>query len=163
WGEERAAGAALVELPGPLVAPHQLQALMEWTRDGWSPRRLSLLFPAGGGSAAFRDALAALLAEAAPAVEEGAGLVVLSAPGGGAGHAALPALLAVSAVHQHLVRRGLRTRASIVAETGEARDDHQVAALVTFGAEAVCPYLALAAVRATAAGGDEADANAPGE
>src|SRR5439155_1351716 len=149
-GDDAADEGGHVHLPGPLLPPHQLEALLGWTRQGWRPRRLSLLFPAAGGAAAFRGALDSLLAEAALAVREGAGLLVLSDRGVDAGHAALPSLLAVSAVHQHLVREGLRTRVSLAAETAEARDDHQVAALVTFGAEVVCPYLALAAVRVAA-------------
>jgi glutamate synthase (NADPH/NADH) large chain/glutamate synthase (ferredoxin) len=111
----------------------------------------------------MRRTLDSLLAEAVGAVEDGARLLVLSDRGVDAHHAALPSLLAVSAVHQHLVRRGLRLRVSLVAETADARDDHQVAALVTFGAEAVCPYLALAAVRAAAGGGTEAESPSPGE
>jgi len=55
----------------------------------------------------------------------------------------MPSLLAVSAVHQHLIREGLRSATSIIADTGEARDDHQIAALLGFGADAVCPWLAL--------------------
>ncbi|PYQ16416.1 MAG: glutamate synthase large subunit [Acidobacteria bacterium] len=152
---ETAEHAAQVHLAGPLLQPRQLEALVGWPREGWRPRRLSLLFPAAGGATALRAALEALLADAARAVEEGAALLVLSDRGVEAEQAALPSLLAVSAVHQHLVRRGLRMRASLVVETGEARDDHQVAALVTFGAEAVCPYLALKAVEAAAETGSE--------
>ena len=152
-----------VHLPGPLLPPHQLEALLAWTRPGWRARRLSLLFPAAGGAAALRAALASLLAEAARAAREGASLLVLSDRGVDAERASLPSLLAVSAVHQHLVREGLRTRVSLAAETAEARDDHQVAALVTFGAEAVCPYLALAAVRAAASADEQSDMPSPGE
>jgi len=162
-GDDAPGEGGQVHLPGPLLPPHQLEALLGWTRQGWRPRRLSLLFPAAGGAAAFRRALEGLQADAARAAEEGAGLIVLSDRGVDADHAALPSLLAVSAVHQHLVREGLRTRVSLAAETAEARDDHQVAALVTFGAEAVCPYLALAAVRAVAGAADQADAPSPGE
>ena len=162
-GDDAPGEGGQVHLPGPLLPPHQLAALLGWTGQGWRPRRLSLLFPAAGGAAAFQGALDSLLTEAARAAREGAGLLVLSDRGVDAEQAALPSLLAVSAVHQHLVREGLRTRVSLAAETAEARDDHQVAALVTFGAEAVCPFLALAAVRAAAGAAAEADTPSPGE
>jgi glutamate synthase (NADPH/NADH) large chain/glutamate synthase (ferredoxin) len=71
----------------------------------------------------------------------------------------LPSLLAVSAVHQHLVRRGLRLHASLLADVGDARDDHHLSALIGFGADAVCPYLALGAIADAVrrAGGDEGE------
>jgi glutamate synthase domain-containing protein 2/glutamate synthase domain-containing protein 1/glutamate synthase domain-containing protein 3 len=155
--------AEQLHLPSPLLPPHQLEALLGWTRQAWKPRRLSLLFPVAGGAAAFSSALDLLLTEATRGAEDGAGFLVLSDRGVDAEHAALPSLLAVSAVHQHLVRQGLRMRVSLAAETADARDDHQVAALVTFGAEVVCPYLALAAVRAAAGAGEQAESPSPGE
>ena len=103
-----------------------------------SGERLSLLFESHLG-----EALDRLLANAATAVRNGAARLVLSDRGVDASHAAIPSLLAVSAVHQHLIREGLRLDTSIVADTGEARDDHQIAALLGFGADAVCPWLAL--------------------
>ncbi|MGZ8831631.1 MAG: glutamate synthase large subunit [Thermoanaerobaculia bacterium] len=99
---------------------------------------LSLLF-----ESPLDEALDRLLANAAIAARNGAACLVLSDRGVDSSHAAIPSLLAVSAVHQHLVREGLRLDTSIVADTGEARDDHQIAALLGFGADAVCPWLAL--------------------
>jgi glutamate synthase domain-containing protein 2 len=89
------------------------------------------------------EALQLLLSNAETAVRNGASSLVLSDRGVDASRAAIPSLLAVSAVHQHLIRTGLRCDASITAETGEARDDHHIAALLGFGADAVCPWLAL--------------------
>jgi glutamate synthase (ferredoxin) len=99
---------------------------------------LSLLF-----ESPLSEALDRLIANAADAVRHGATSLVLSDRGVDASHAAIPSLLAVSAVHQHLIREGLRLDTSIVADTGEARDDHQIAALLGFGADGVCPWLAL--------------------
>jgi glutamate synthase domain-containing protein 2/glutamate synthase domain-containing protein 1/glutamate synthase domain-containing protein 3 len=150
--------AAQVHLEGPLLREEELKGLETWPGPGWASRRLSLLFPAQGGVPAFRRALARLCRQAAAAVEEeGATLLVLSDRGVDERRAALPALLAVSAVHQHLIRRGSRPRTSLLAETGEARDDHQVATLLAFGASAVIPYLALAAIAGAVdrAGGGE--------
>ena len=118
-------------------------------------KTLRLTFPAKGDVAGFRRALAALARRASRAVERGARLLALSDRGADRGRAALPVLLAVAAVHQELVRRGKRPRASLVVETGEARDDHHLATLLAFGADAVNPYLALEVIRA-------ADAENPG-
>ncbi|PYQ21848.1 MAG: glutamate synthase large subunit, partial [Acidobacteria bacterium] len=139
--------AAQVHLPGPFLRDRDLAALRAWGGTGGQARTLSLLFPAGGGELAFRRALDELLREAVRAVEAGATMLVLSDRGVDAAHAALPMLLTVATVHQHLVGAGLRLRASLIAETGEARDDHQMACLLGYGASAVNPYLALAVVR----------------
>ena len=141
--------AAQVHLDSPVLTEHGLRALLAWRRRGWRARALSLLFDAAAGEASFRRALDALCSSSEAAVRDGATLLVLSDRGVDQDQAPLPSLLAVSAVHHHLARRGLRLRASLVVETGEARDDHQVAALLGFGAEAVCPYLALAMVQDT--------------
>src|SRR5436309_6863611 len=77
-GDDAADEGGHVHLPGPLLPPHQIEALLGWTRQGWRARRLSLLFPAAGGAAVLRAALASLLAEAARAAREGASLLVLS-------------------------------------------------------------------------------------
>jgi len=103
-----------------------------------SGEHLSLLF-----ESPLDAALDRLLENAATAAGNGAASIVLSDRGVDASHAAIPSLLAVSAVHQHLIREGLRLDTSIVADSGEARDEHQIAALLGFGADAVCPWLAL--------------------
>src|SRR5438034_6163815 len=153
-GDDAADEGGHVHLPGPLLPPHQLEALLGWTRQGWRPRRLRLVFPAAGGAAAFRGALDSLRAEAALAAREGAGLLVLSDRGVDAKRAAIPSLLAVSAVHQHLVREGIRMQTGLVVETAEAREVHHFALLIGFGAASVNPYLALDTVRAMAERGE---------
>ena len=99
---------------------------------------LSLLF-----TSSMNHALERLLVDAADTARRGPTTLVLSDRGIDASHAAIPSLLAVSAVHQHLIREGLRMRTSLVADTGEARDEHHIAALLGFGADAICPWLAL--------------------
>jgi glutamate synthase (ferredoxin) len=146
-------------LSDPLLDPADVAALDAWDETGWRVERLSLLFPSRDGAAGFAVALEDLLAAAEDAVRQGATLLVLSDRGVDARWAALPSLLAVSAVHQHLVRRGLRLQASLLAEAGDARDDHHVAALIGFGADAVSPYLALETIADAVgrAGGDASD------
>ncbi|HLN59245.1 MAG TPA: glutamate synthase large subunit, partial [Thermoanaerobaculia bacterium] len=126
--------AALAVLLGPEQAP--------------KAKTLGLTFPVKAGVAGFRRALAALARRASRAIDAGARLLALSDRGADRGRAALPVLLAVAAVHQELVRRGKRPRASLLVETGEARDEHQLATLIAYGADAVNPYLALEVIRA---------------
>src|SRR5207245_10521621 len=148
--------ARQLHLDSPILDEDELRAIAAWRRPQWRVRSLSLRFAAEGGAGELRVALRRLLQEAEIAVRDGASVLVLSDRGVGKRWAAMPSLLGLSAVHRHLVRRGPRLRTSLVVETGEARDDHQVAALLGFGAEAVCPWLALAMVRdaARGAGGD---------
>ena len=136
-----------VYLPDPLLDTPSLRRLQAVRRRAWEVRTLSLLVPPRDGTL-FADSLEALLVAAAGAVREGATCLVLTDRGVDAAHAAIPSLLAVSAVHQHLLREGLRPKTSIVIDTGEARDDHQLAVLLGFGADAVCPYLAYEVVAA---------------
>ncbi|HUP45782.1 MAG TPA: glutamate synthase-related protein, partial [Thermoanaerobaculia bacterium] len=96
---------------------------------------LSLLFESNLEAALER------VLEAASAA--GAETIILSDRGVDAAHAAIPSLLAVSAVHQRLVEKGIRCERTIIADAGDARDDHHIAALIGFGADAVCPWLAL--------------------
>jgi glutamate synthase domain-containing protein 2/glutamate synthase domain-containing protein 3/glutamate synthase domain-containing protein 1 len=99
---------------------------------------LSLLF-----TRSLDATLEQLTINAAEAVRDGARDLVLSDRGVDDQHAAIPSLLAVAAVHQQLIREGLRLRATITVDTGEARDDHHIAALIGYGADKVCPWLAL--------------------
>ncbi|MGH7637841.1 MAG: glutamate synthase large subunit, partial [Gemmatimonadaceae bacterium] len=104
------------------------------------------IFRAGAGAQALERAVEAMCASAAAAVRAGAELLVLSDAGADAEWAPIPSLLAVSAVHHHLIRARLRSRASIVVRTREARDVSQIALLISYGASAVYPELALETV-----------------
>ncbi len=106
---------------------------------------LSTLFPAEAAEAAgLRSALERLCAEAEAAVRGGAEVIVLSDRGVNAEHTFVPALLALGAIHNHLLRRDLRTRVDFVVDSGEPRDVHHFACLIGYGAAAIHPYLALA-------------------
>src|SRR5207249_2575570 len=102
----------------------------------------------GGGPDALRTALDGLCRSASHAVGEGARIVILSDPAANRERAPLPMLLAVGAVHQHLLEHGSRTRLGLIAEAGDAWDVHHFAALIGYGAEAVHPWLALESVQA---------------
>ncbi|MFB6077424.1 MAG: glutamate synthase large subunit [Halarchaeum sp.] len=105
----------------------------------------------------LESAVERVRAEVEDAIRDGAEIVVLSDRNLARDRLAVPSLLATSAVHHHLVREGLRTRAGIVVETGDPRTVHQVSALVGFGAGAVNPYLAMETVTDLTAGPDGMD------
>ena len=104
---------------------------------------LDITYPLAWGHEGVEAKLASLCAEAVDAIRGGKNILIISDRAVSATQLAIPALLALSAVHQHLVREGLRTTAGLVVETGSAREVHHFAALAGYGAEAVHPYLAL--------------------
>ncbi|MGB3634234.1 MAG: glutamate synthase large subunit, partial [Rubrobacteraceae bacterium] len=104
---------------------------------------LSMLFSTARGSKGLKEAVEALCENAEKAVKGGSTVLVLSDKGVNKQQAPIPSLLATAAVHHHLVRRGIRTRTTLVVETAEAREVHHFALLVGYGATAVNPYLAL--------------------
>jgi glutamate synthase (NADPH/NADH) large chain/glutamate synthase (ferredoxin) len=131
----------LLRLESPVIAPSELPAILGQKESHLRSKTLSVLFPVSGGRAALTKRLHQLADEAAAAVQEGASILCLSDRGSTSAQAALPMLLAVSSVHHALIRAGLRMRASLIADTGDCRDVHHFACLVSFGASAVCPYL----------------------
>jgi glutamate synthase (NADPH) large chain len=104
---------------------------------------LDITYPLAWGSEGVEAKLASLCAEAVDAIRGGKNILIISDRAIGETQVAIPALLALSAVHQHLVREGLRTTAGLVVETGTAREVHHFAVLAGYGAEAVHPYLAM--------------------
>ena len=142
---ERPTGLRLVRLEHPVLLEGDLAALRNVA--GVQAITLPALWPATEGPEALQPALVHLCRAAGRAVQQGARTVILSDRGSDARRAPIPMLLAVGAVHQHLVRKGLRHRLGLVAEAGDARDVHHVAALIGYGAEAVQPWLALDSAR----------------
>ncbi len=137
--EEGPEQARLIDLESPLLSNAQLSHLRDV--PGFEARTLPAVFPAGEGSEGLEWALVRLCDEAAYHVEEGAVILILSDRSVDQHRAPIPMVLAVGAVHQELIRRGLRMRVSLIAETGEARDVHHLATLIGYGAGAVNPYL----------------------
>jgi glutamate synthase domain-containing protein 2/glutamate synthase domain-containing protein 1/glutamate synthase domain-containing protein 3 len=146
FSDPEAPAGKQVELPSPVLDETRLAGLARLDPGSFRVETLSLLFEAERGRSGLRHALGHLLELGERLVREGAAGLVLSDRAVDESRAPMPPLLATSALHQHLVRSGLRTRVSLVVDTGEARDDHSLAALIAFGAEAVCPWLALRAV-----------------
>jgi glutamate synthase domain-containing protein 2/glutamate synthase domain-containing protein 1/glutamate synthase domain-containing protein 3 len=140
--DEKPEHARQVRVEQPVLDDAALAVLNGIEEPSLAPVTLSTVFRASEGPAALAPALAALCRDAEQAVRGGRGILILSDRKQSAEWAAIPALLAVGAVHHHLGRVGLRTRVGLVVDTGEARDVSQIALLIGYGAAAVCPYLA---------------------
>lgn len=108
---------------------------------------ISLLWLASAGPDGLEAAVNRIREESEAAVDSGLRILVLSDRGIDDAHVSVPALLAMGAVHHHLTRVGKRMRASVVIESGEARDVHQIACLIGYGASCINPYLALETIR----------------
>ncbi len=134
-----------LEVHQPILTNADLERIREihgHTDGAFRTRTLDICYPAEQGAAGMEAALEALCAAAEAAVGEGYNILILSDRGMDRDRLAIPALLATSAVHHHLVRAGLRTETGLVVETGAAREVHHFAVLAGYGAEAINPYLA---------------------
>ena len=121
----------------------RLRAIEAHTGGKFKPYELNITYPQAWGRAGVEAKLASLCAEAVDALQGGHNILIITDRRMDRDNVAIPALLALSAVHHHLVREGLRTTAGLVVETGSAREVHHFAVLAGYGAEAVHPYLAL--------------------
>jgi len=131
-----------LRIPNPILSNAELAALKHMDHRGWRTATIDITFKVGTGKDGLVAALGRMRAEASIAIAEGYSLIVLSDRQAGADRIAISSLLAVGAVHQHLVHEHLRTRIGIVLESGEAREVHHHCLLVGFGADAINPYLA---------------------
>jgi glutamate synthase (NADPH/NADH) large chain len=113
---------------------------------------LNICYPVSWGKEGIEARLASLCAEAVDALKSGHNILIVSDRKVDATHVAIPALLATSAIHLHLVSKGLRTSTGLVVETGSARETHHFALLAGYGAEAIHPYLAMDTLTGLAAG-----------
>ncbi len=121
----------------------KLRNIEAHTHGKFKSATLNITYPLAWGRDGVEAKLASLCAEAVDAIKGGHNILIISDRDLSASHVAIPAVLALSAIHQHLVREGLRTTAGLVVETGSAREVHHFAVLAGYGAEAVHPYLAL--------------------
>ena len=126
----------------------KLRNIAQSTQSKFKSATLDITYPAAWGREGVEAKLASLCAEAVDAIKGGNNILIISDRGVSPTQVAIPALLALSAIHQHLVREGLRTTAGLVVETGTAREVHHFAVLAGYGAEAVHPYLAMETLQA---------------
>ena len=125
----------------------KLRYIEQYTDNKFKSYELNICYPVEWGNEGVEARLASLCAEAEDAVKSGYTILIVSDRKMDANHVAIPALLATSAIHLHLVKRGLRTSAGLIVETGSAREVHHFALLGGYGAEAVHPYLAMETLR----------------
>jgi glutamate synthase (ferredoxin) len=148
--EETPGHAHLLRITGPVLTDEHLKLIRGHADPAFASATLPAIFPAGDGSGGMSAALDRLCQLAEAAIGADTSLLIISDRGVDEAHAPVPALLALGAVHNHLIRKGLRTSVSLIVESAEPREVHHLACLIGMGAEAVNPYLALASVRALA-------------
>ena len=134
----------MVRLPHPILTNTQLDILCNIRYKGFKTVKLSTLFKVSEGKAGLQEALAGLCRRAEESVTEGVNYIILSDRDMDAEHAAIPSLLAVSAVHHHLISVQKRVQTALVVESGEIREVMHAALLLGYGASAINPYMAFA-------------------
>ncbi|MFD1778127.1 glutamate synthase large subunit [Fredinandcohnia salidurans] len=139
-----------IRLETPILSDNELARLQEHYRL----KEIPMLFRAEDVEGTLETALQDLFSQVDEAIQKGHTLIQLSDRHVTQEWAPIPALLAVSGLHHHLVRQGTRTNVSLIVETGEARDVHQLAMLIGFGADAINPYLAMASILKLVKNGD---------
>lgn len=136
--------AQMLKIESPVLNEAELDKI---TDSGFTTLTLSTLYPVSSGPSGLKTAVMALCDQARMVVEQGAKILILSDRGLQAETTYIPPLLAVGAVHHHLIEAGCRLRVSLVVDTAQCWSTHHFACLIGYGASAVCPYLALATVR----------------
>ena len=150
-GQEDAGSHMRLEVSQPVLTNTDLERIrnIEDTSNGaFHTRTLDICYPAEQGAAGMAPALDSLCQQAEAAVRYGYNILILSDRNVDADFIPIPALLATSAVHHHLIRKGLRTVSGLVVETGAALEIHHFATLAGYGAEAINPYLAFDTIQA---------------
>ena len=140
--------AKLLKLESPILNDEELAGI---SSSEFNTQSLSTLYNIATGPEGLKDAVTKLCTDATAAVKSGVEIIVLSDRSGahkiGTEYSYIPPLLAVGAVHHHLIRQGLRLRTSLVVDTAQCWSTHHFACLIGYGASAVCPYLTLESVR----------------
>ena len=144
---ETANHARILSLESALLYEQELETLVKRQEHGFATQVIDTTWPVSEGEEGMKKALDRICAEAEESVNNKVEILVLSDRATSAERIPIPSLLATGSVHHHLNRCRKRLRTSLVIDTGEARDTHQIACLFGFGATAVCPYLGYATVR----------------
>ncbi|MBP5742117.1 MAG: glutamate synthase large subunit, partial [Paludibacteraceae bacterium] len=134
----------MVRLPQPIINNTQLDILCNIRYKGFSTKKLAMLFDKEKGASGLRQGIEDLCRAAEASVDEGVNYIILSDRDIDEHRAAIPSLLAVSAVHHHLIQAGKRVQTALIVESGEIREVMHAALLLGYGASAICPYLTFA-------------------
>ncbi|MBM3860562.1 MAG: glutamate synthase large subunit, partial [Verrucomicrobia bacterium] len=132
----------MIKLRGPILTNEELEKLRHVNLPGFKPVTLPILFQAAKGAPGMEAAMEQLCKDADKAIADCANILIISDRGVNKDNAAIPALMAVSGLHHHLIRKETRTRVGLILESGEPREIHHFALLVGYGVSAVNPYLA---------------------
>lgn len=135
-----------LSLKGPLLSIEEMEAIKKMNYRGWQSKVLDITYSKDRGREGLEETLDRICAEARDAIKEGYTLLVLSDRAFSSKRVAVSSLLAVGAVHHHLVKNLERTRIGLIVESAEPREVHHFCTLVGFGADAICPYLAIEAI-----------------
>ena len=139
-----ASNCKMVRLPQPVLTNTQLDILCNIRYKGFNTKKLPILFEMSKGEEGLRQALDDLCHQAEASVDEGVNYIILSDRDIDETHAAIPSLLAVSAVHHYLIIVGKRVQTALIVESGEIREVMHAALLLGYGASALCPYMTFA-------------------
>ena len=139
-----ASNCKMVRLPQPVLTNTQLDILCNIRYKGFNTQKLPILFEIEKGEGGLRQALDNLCRKAEASVDAGVNYIILSDREIDETHAAIPSLLAVSAVHHYLISVGKRVQTALIVESGEIREVMHAALLLGYGASAICPYMTFA-------------------
>lgn len=137
--QDKSDNCTVLEVNNPILTSRDMDKIRQLNQTGFKNETISLLFYRG---TSLKEALDNLFIECDKAYRNGANILILSDKGVDESHMAIPSLLAVSALEQHLVKTKKKTDVSIILESGEPRDVHQFATILGYGATAIYPYLA---------------------
>ncbi|MCW2971128.1 MAG: gltB [Solirubrobacterales bacterium] len=132
-----------LELDQPILLNRELETLRNVQHDVYAAETIDITWPVAEGASGMTDAIDRICRQAHDAIARGVNIIILSDRAVGPGRAPTPSLLAVAAVHHHLVLEHTRLQAGIVLESGEPREVHHFATLIGYGASAINPYLTL--------------------
>jgi glutamate synthase (NADPH/NADH) large chain/glutamate synthase (ferredoxin) len=139
--DESSEHARQLAMDQPILRSHELETLRQVDHPGFKAGTIDITWPVDEGVGGMQARLANVCDEAHDCIEAGYNIIILSDRATGPGRVPIPSLLAVAAVHHHLVREGTRLRAGLVLESGEPREVHHMATLIGYGASAINPYV----------------------
>ena len=147
WLEETPEHCKIVNVDAAIVFEHQVERIKDLASEGFPATVLDITWEAAAGADGMKARLEELCSEAEKAIDAGSNILILSDRAVSAERIPIPSMLATGTVHHHLIRARKRLQCSLVLESGEVRDTHQVACVFSVGATIVCPYLGFATVR----------------
>lgn len=147
WLAETPEHCHLISMDSGIIFEHQLERVKHLKEEGFIAKVIDITWPVEEGASGLKKRLNELCDEASAAVDDGAKILILSDRATSATRIPIPAMLATGTVHHNLIRARKRLQCSMLVESGEIRDTHQIACVFGVGATAICPYLGFATVR----------------